>query len=90
MDNMWIAVLVVGVAASYLFSDWVRAKYGYPIQNDDGSIVQKADDARLEQLQAENDALKAKLADMEARMRTLEKIATDPADRLSREIERLG
>jgi hypothetical protein len=91
MDNMmWIALLVVGVAACYTLSDWIRAKHGYPIQNDDGKIVHKTDDKRVEQLQAENDTLKSKLADMEARMRSMEKIVTDPADRLARDIERLS
>ncbi len=91
MDNMmWIAILVVGVGACYTLSDWIRAKHGYPITDDNGKLVRKEDDARLIALQEENAALKASLADMETRVATLEKIATDPADRLSREIERLG
>jgi hypothetical protein len=90
MDNMWIAVLVVGVTASYAFSNWIRAKHGYPVENEDGSIAHKTDDTKLEQLLAENSVLKTKLAEMEERMRTLEKIATDPARRLEDDIRRLA
>jgi hypothetical protein len=90
MDNMWIAVLVVGVSASYMFSDWVRARHGYPIKDDDGTLVHKSKDALVEKLQAENDVLKSQLVAMEERMRTMEKIVTDPSRRLADEIERLN
>jgi hypothetical protein len=90
MDNMWIAILVIGVSASYMFSDWVRARHGYPIKDDDGTLVHKTDDKTIEKLRAENEALKNKLSDMEARMRTMEKIVTDPSRRLADEIERLN
>jgi cell division protein FtsB len=89
MDNMWIAIVVVGLAASFSFSNWIRAKHGYPVENEDGTIAHKTDDKRLDQLLAENTALKTKLANMEERMRTLEKIATDPSRRLEDEIARL-
>jgi cell division protein FtsB len=91
MDNMmWIAVLVVGVGACYTLSDWIRARHGYPITDDNGKLIRKEADTHIAQLQAENDALKARLADMESRMQTMEKIATDPSRRLANEIERLS
>jgi hypothetical protein len=91
MENMmWIAILVVGVGACYTLSDWIRARHGYPITDDNGKLVHKQDEGKVTKLEAENADLKAKIAQMEERMRTMEKIVTDPADRLSREIERLG
>jgi hypothetical protein len=91
MDNMmWIAVLVVGVGASYTLSDWIRARHGYPITDDNGKLIRKEDDTRVAQLQSENEDLKKKLADVEARMQTLEKIVTDPSRRLADEIEKLN
>jgi hypothetical protein len=90
MENMmWIAILVVGIGACYTLSDWIRAKHGYPITDENGKLVHKQDVGKVAKLEAENADLKEKLVQMEARMRTMEKIVTDPADRLSREIERL-
>ncbi len=90
MDNMWIAILVVGVSVSYMFSDWVRARHGYPIKNDDGTVSHKSSDALVTKLQSENAALIKKLDEMEARMRTMETIVTDPAQRLADKINNLA
>ncbi len=51
---------------------------------DDGETVE-----RLGALTAQNASLQTKITDLEARVRTLERIATDPAQRLASEIERL-
>lgn len=43
----------------------------------------------MTELQAENDALRARLTRQDERLAVLERIATDPAERTAREIEQL-
>jgi GDP-D-mannose dehydratase len=79
----------------WVYLERLKMKHGYPLE---GSWGQKLDPVktndetveRLNSLTAENAALKSKLSDLEQRIRTLEKIATDPAHRLASEIEQLS
>ena len=49
----------------------------------------QADAATAEQLVAENEHLRGRVTQQEERLRVLERIATDPAERTAREIEQL-
>ena len=48
-----------------------------------------ADTGEVVRLKIENDGLKATVGQQEERLRVLERIATDPAERTAREIEQL-
>jgi hypothetical protein len=91
-----VAALVGVVAtAGWVYLERLKIKHGYPLEGSEGQILNstKARDEtveRLNSLTAENARLKSDLADLHARVQTLEKIATDPAQRLASEIERLG
>ena len=51
--------------------------------------IELAGNDRMTELQAENDALRARLTRQDERLAVLERIATDPAERTAREIEQL-
>jgi hypothetical protein len=79
----------------WVYLERLKIKHGYPLE---GSLGQKLNPTkmndetveRLNSLTAENARLKSDMADLHMRVQTLEKIATDPAQRLASEIERLG
>jgi hypothetical protein len=77
----------------WLASTWIRARHGYPIENEwvgmchKGEVPEQTRQTAL--LAEENAGLKADVTRLEDRIAVLERIATDPAERTSREIERL-
>ncbi|HEY0414390.1 MAG TPA: hypothetical protein VGD66_14740 [Allosphingosinicella sp.] len=79
-----IAAITVGPIA-WVVNNWIRAKHGYPLESRKGRLIER--DAP--QLRAENETLKANVEKLEQRLRVLERIATDPAERTAREIEQL-
>ena len=87
-----IAIIAMSNAAR-LITSWIRAKHGYPIENEWGGMTEKSDgpDAKrqIELLSKENDGLKGQVSRLEERLSVLERIATDPAERTAREIEKL-
>lgn len=86
-----LAIIAISTAG-WVISTWIRAKHGYPIENEWSGMTDKGDPAaerHIARLTEENDALKAKTQRLEDRLAVLERIATDQPDALSREIERL-
>ena len=77
----------------WIITSWIRAKHGYPIENEWGGVVTKdaGPDAirQMTQLTQENEELRALSSRLEERIEVLERIATDPAARTSRAIEDL-
>ena len=88
----FIIAIVAISTAGWVLTSWIRAKHGYPLENEWSGMTGKADPEsgrRIESLSAENGALKGKIDRLEERLAVLERIATDPAERTAREIERL-
>lgn len=87
-----LAIIAMSIGG-WMFTTWIRAKHGYPIENEWGGTVARGDDLaasrQIELLSNENAALKGKLGRLEERLAVLEQIATDPAERTAREIEKL-
>lgn len=87
-----LAIIAMSFAA-WIITSWMRMKHGYPVENEWGGIVSKdagPDAARqIERLGAENAELRDLAKRLEDRIAVLERIATDPAERTAREIERL-
>jgi hypothetical protein len=83
------------VALSYgawLISTWIRAKHGYPVENEWFGKSTRSDlqaERKIDLLAGENAQLKAQVGRLEERIAVLERIATDPAGRTAREIEAL-
>lgn len=102
MDMGWmVPVGVVGaISARHAFTTWVRAKHGYPLEDREGRRSRRrwrgetgGDDIEAERkimlLTNENDKLTGQVSRLEERIAVLERIATDPAERVSREIDAL-
>ncbi len=85
------AAIVVGPAA-WAITTWARAKHGYPVEDEKGNpIHRKNPDAerKIQLLSSENERLTGQIGRLEERIAVLERIATDPAERVSREIDAL-
>jgi hypothetical protein len=86
-------LIVAAVMASKAFQTWVRAKHGYPIEESRrGRRHDKDDlesDRKIALLSSENERLTGQISRLEERIAVLERIATDPAERVAREIDSL-
>lgn len=83
-----IAISTIG----WVITSWIRARHGYPVENEWGGNVSKQDDELKRQnelLAGENERLKSQVLRVEERVAVLERIATDPAARITKEIEAL-
>lgn len=86
-----IAIIAI-TTFGWLASTWIRAKHGYPIENEWMGMTAKEDpqaDRKIELLTNENARLTGQISRLEERIAVLERIATDPAERTAREIDSL-
>jgi hypothetical protein len=87
-----LAIIAMAMAA-WVLTTWIRARHGYPIEDQFGGTTHKGDAPparrQLELLAIENEALKAQLARQEERLAVLERIVTDPARRVASDIDAL-
>jgi hypothetical protein len=86
-----LAIIAMSYAA-WLITSWIRAKHGYPIENEWGGSAQplnRGDDEATKAITAENKQLRETVGRLEERLKVLERIATDPKRRLEDEIENL-
>ncbi|OQW47668.1 MAG: hypothetical protein A4S16_08020 [Proteobacteria bacterium SG_bin6] len=94
MSSGQIFVLaIIGMSTlSWVITSWIRAKHGYPIENEWSGTVTKEEassDRKIELLSSENEKLTGQIARLEERIAVLERIATDPAERVARQIDAL-
>jgi hypothetical protein len=86
-----IAIVAISTFG-WVMSSWIRAKHGYPLENEWTGMSEKRDptaERKIELLSSENDRLTGQISRLEERIAVLERIATDPADRVAREIDNL-
>ncbi|HMJ93620.1 MAG TPA: hypothetical protein VK472_05940 [Allosphingosinicella sp.] len=90
--NFVIAIIAI-TTAGWVLTSWIRAKHGYPLEDEWGGKTTREDNLaatrKIELLSSENEGLKGQIGRLEERLSVLERIATDPAERTAREIERL-
>ena len=84
----FVIAIVAITTLGWVITTAIRARHGYPIEDEWGGAVHKEDPA-AKRLVAENAQLKATVGRLEERLKVLERIATDPAERVSRDIEAL-
>ena len=97
MDMGWMVPVgvVAAISASHAFRTWVRARHGYPLEDENRrrgrSYRGESPDAerKIALLSSENERLTGQIGRLEERLRVLERIATDPAERTAREIDAL-
>lgn len=86
-----IAIIAV-CYAGWIINNWVRAKHGYPLENEWGGTTDKGTpdaERKIQLLSTENEELVGKIDRLQERLAVLERIATDPAKRTADEIEAL-
>jgi hypothetical protein len=92
-DGMIFVLLIIGIStAGWLINNMIRAKHGYPLENEWKGTTAKGDpeaDRKIELLSTENERLTGQISRLEERIAVLERIATDPAERTAREIDSL-
>lgn len=88
-------LIVAAVMASKAFQTWVKAKHGYPIE-DEGRRGRRGYGAadleaerKIQLLSSENERLTGQISRLEERIAVIERIVTDPAERTAREIDSL-
>ncbi|PTQ07500.1 hypothetical protein CLG96_17675 [Sphingomonas oleivorans] len=85
-----IAAIAIG---GWVLTTWLRVKNGYPLDGAWGQAVypRNSDETleRVKLLTSENAQLRAELGSIKDRLATVERIVTDGAYRLDREIESL-
>jgi len=88
-----IAIIVSVTMAGWVLTTWLRIKNGYPLENSWGkALYPKRDDEAMERirlLSQENAQLRAELGSVKDRLANVERIVTDGAVSLDREIESL-
>ena len=86
-------ILIVAISTGgWLVNNWIRARHGYPLEDEWGGKTDRANDDKARALADENRELREKLADagkIEQRLRVLERIATDKGTALTAQIEAL-
>jgi hypothetical protein len=88
-------IAIVGVAGmiGWMFTTWLRIKNGYPLDGSWGqALYPKQNDETMERvklLSQENAQLRAELGSIKDRLANVERIVTDSAHSLDREIESL-
>lgn len=87
------ATLIASGPIAWVAVTWIRARHGYPLDNlsgDRADLPVAVDaDRRVALLTGENERMRGQIDRLEERLTVLERIATDPAERLGREIDRL-
>jgi hypothetical protein len=86
-----LAIIAMSFAA-WIITSWIRARHGYPIENEWGGMTHPNDPERERKVTAlaeENEKLRGHIGRLEERLAVLERIATDPAERTAREIDNL-
>lgn len=92
--NFVIAIVAL-MTVGWLVNNWIRAKHGYPLEDEWGGKSAFTDGdypeagRKIMLLSNENETLNGKIGHLEERVAVLERIVTDKAGRLSEEIERL-
>jgi hypothetical protein len=88
-DPGFVVAIVLVCTLGWLANNWIRAKHGYPLEDEWGGKTVRPDTAETQRLKAENKSLHDKLDAMQDRMIVLEKIVTDRGYSLAEEIEAL-
>lgn len=90
--NGFIVGIVLVATIGWLVNNWIRARHGYPLEDEWGGKTEKIDvdsERKITLLSNENETLNGKVGHLEERIAVLERIVTDKAGRLSEEIEKL-
>ncbi|ODS60611.1 MAG: hypothetical protein ABS48_00735, partial [Erythrobacter sp. SCN 68-10] len=68
----FVVAIVALSLTGWLVNNWIRAKHGYPLEDEWGGKTERGDSAETQRLKAENRALHDKLDAMQDRLIVLE------------------
>ena len=89
-----ISIVVAVAVGGWVITTWLRVKNGYPLEGHRGQAVYPRNDQeaveRVKLLTQENAQLRAEIGSIKDRLANVERIVTDEAHNLSREIEALA
>ncbi len=94
-QNLFPMVMIITAIAvgGWVFTTWLRIKNGYPLDGQWGqALYPKSNDEAMERIKLisqENAQLRAELGSIKDRLANVERIVTDSAHSLDREIEQL-
>ena len=74
-----LAIIALSIGG-WMFTTWIRAKHGYPVENEWGGTVHRTDpdaDRKIALLTDDNAKLADKIVRLEDRISVLERIATE-------------
>lgn len=86
-----IAIIAISYAG-WIINNWVRARHGYPLEDEWSGKSAKGDpdaERKIQLLTTENERQAGQISRLEERIAVLERIATDPAERTARQIDEL-
>ena len=89
-----LAIIALSIGG-WMFTTWIRAKHGYPVENEWGGTVHRTDpdaDRKIKLLEGDNAKLASQIGRLEERISVLERIATETngqAAQLADQIDRL-
>ncbi|SEH14162.1 hypothetical protein SAMN05428974_1115 [Sphingopyxis sp. YR583] len=89
-----LAIIALSIGG-WMFTTWIRAKHGYPVENEWGGTVHRSDpdaDRKIALLTDDNAKLAGQVSRLEERISVLERIATEnngQAAQLADQIDRL-
>ena len=93
--QVFVLAMIAIITCGSLVKMSIRTRAGYPREgrpgrwNQDNSGDELAAERRIALLSDENEKLHRQISRLEERLAVLERIATDPAERISREIDAL-
>lgn len=89
----WGLLIPLAAILAWVANNWIRARHGYPLEGHRGRRDRRGGGIEAERqvqlLSSENEKLTNQVLRLEERIAVLERIATDPATRVAREIESL-
>src|ERR1044071_3999125 len=88
-DSSFIIAIVAVMTLGWIVNNWIRAKHGYPLEDEWGGKTEKAESTDTRALRAENTRLAERLAHFEDRVVVLEKIVTDRGFDVAHQIDAL-
>ena len=90
---LFVLAIIAMSFIAWTITTAIRARHGYPLENEWGGTAHKTADDDLKRqnaiLERENAMLRDKISRIEERTAVLERIATDAPSRLTAEIEKL-
>lgn len=88
----FVIAIIAMSTIGFMFNTWVRARHGYPVENECGGMAGRSDldqSRAVQLLTQENERMAGQICRLEERIAVLERIVTDPADRTARAIDAL-